>query len=418
MAELIIHRGSHQIGGICAEIRTKKTRLIIDFGENLPGTNEGVTISDDEMLDRVFANGDKPAAVLFTHYHSDHIGLVDKIPNDIPLYIGPTAKQLLQNLNYRTDFFKEEKLLPIIKKMNTYTAGAPQKFGDITVTPFQIGHSALDSYMFLIEADGKKILYTGDFRDHGIVCSKPTFDKLLEKCVRKIDVLVTEGTMFSRSEETVMNECELCKNAREIFSKHKYNFVLVSSTNLDSIMSFYHAMPKGKPFVCDYYQLIQILAANERFRTENKIGYLMYNLNSLIRTIDNQKDNKHFIGIDGLKEKGFVMLVRATDKFKPFLEMFDKSEACLVYSMWDGYLEGGKSENKAIIDFIKGWEEIPLHTSGHASIDCIKNLIEKTRPAVIIPMHSECPEEMPNISEFREYKDRIRVLNDGEAFDI
>lgn len=415
MAELIIHRGSHQIGGICAEIRTKETRLIIDFGENIPGTNEGVTISDDEMFDRVFAHGDNPAAVLFTHYHSDHIGLVDKIPNDIPLYIGPTAKQLLQNLNYRTDFFKEEKLLPIIKEMNTYTAGAPQKFGDITVTPFQIGHSALDSYMFLIEADGKKILYTGDFRDNGIVCSKKTFEKLLEKCVRKIDVLVTEGTMFSRSEETVMNEYELCKNAREIFSKHKYNFVLVSSTNLDSIMSFYHAAPKDKPFVCDKYQLSQMLTARNNFGTKKGGRYRRYNIISRITALENADFSDN---INKFKEKGFVMLVRATDKFKPFLEIFDKSEACLVYSMWDGYRKGGKNENKNIIDFMKGWNEIPLHSSGHASIDCIKNLIEKTSPAVIIPMHSECPEEMPDISEFREYKDRIRVLNDGEAFQI
>ena len=45
-------------------------------------------------------------------------------------------------------------------------------FGDIRVTPFVVDHSALDAYMFLIEIDGKKILFTGDFREHGITGEK------------------------------------------------------------------------------------------------------------------------------------------------------------------------------------------------------------------------------------------------------
>ena len=35
------------------------------------------------------------------------------------------------------------------------------------VTPFTVNHSAGDAYMLLIKVDGKTILHTGDFRDHG-----------------------------------------------------------------------------------------------------------------------------------------------------------------------------------------------------------------------------------------------------------
>ena len=31
--EIIIHRGTHQIGGCATEIRTSQSRIIIDFGE-------------------------------------------------------------------------------------------------------------------------------------------------------------------------------------------------------------------------------------------------------------------------------------------------------------------------------------------------------------------------------------------------
>ena len=36
--EIIIHRGTHQIGGCVTEIKTKETRIIIDMGTSLPGS--------------------------------------------------------------------------------------------------------------------------------------------------------------------------------------------------------------------------------------------------------------------------------------------------------------------------------------------------------------------------------------------
>jgi len=35
--KLIIHRGTHEIGGSCVEIETDKTRILIDFGMPLVG---------------------------------------------------------------------------------------------------------------------------------------------------------------------------------------------------------------------------------------------------------------------------------------------------------------------------------------------------------------------------------------------
>lgn len=415
MAEFIFHRGSHQIGGICAEIRTATSRVIIDFGANLPNTDDETSMSDDELYNSVFEGKEKPDAILFTHYHGDHIGLVERIPKDIPLYIGPTAKKICLNLHYRTDYVNKTNVSSIIKEIETYKAGEQIYFGDIKITPYQIGHSALDSYMFLIEADGKRILYTGDFRDHGIVCSRKTFEKLITTCVKKIDVLITEGTMFSRSENEIMNEYELCKRAREIFKNHKYNFVLVSSTNLDSIMSFYAATPKGKPFICDNYQLVQINTACNDFGSQNKIGYFRYNFRGGIYTIDK---GKFMMDMEMCKKHGFVMLVRAKDKFKPYLEMFKEKESCMIYSMWNGYLKGGKKEDSNIIDFLDGWRIEKLHTSGHASVDCIKRLIELTQPEKIIPMHSERSDEMVKIEQFSEFKDRIKSIDDGNVITI
>jgi ribonuclease J len=91
----------------------------------------------------------------------------------------------------------------------------------------------------------------------------------------------------------------------------------------------------------------------------------------------------------------------------------------IIYSMWEGYLKPEHAD-KALINFIKGHEAdmIPLHTSGHAYVETIAKLIEMTNPKVIIPMHTECADEFAKVAEFTPYKDRVRVLSDGEKYCI
>lgn len=36
----MIHRGSSQIGGCCTQISTGRSRILIDFGANLPGEDQ------------------------------------------------------------------------------------------------------------------------------------------------------------------------------------------------------------------------------------------------------------------------------------------------------------------------------------------------------------------------------------------
>ena len=50
MADLTIHRGTHQIGGCCTEISAGGHRILIDFGANLPGTDGDAQTKDREMV--------------------------------------------------------------------------------------------------------------------------------------------------------------------------------------------------------------------------------------------------------------------------------------------------------------------------------------------------------------------------------
>ena len=41
------------------------------------------------------------------------------------------------------------------------------EIGPFRITPQLVDHSAFDAYALLVEADGKRVYYSGDFRAHG-----------------------------------------------------------------------------------------------------------------------------------------------------------------------------------------------------------------------------------------------------------
>lgn len=425
--KITIYRGSHQIGGCVTEIKTGNHRIVIDFGQNLPGSKADDVMTDEELLHTVF-NGKTCDGVLFTHYHGDHIGMYKSIPRDIPLYIGSTAKKILEILTEKLDSIPHtvEKGLPRVQGMNVFLSGQKiSGFGDIRVTPFVVDHSALDAYMFLIEIGRKKILFTGDFREHGIAGEKNTFEKLINTYIGKIDILITEGTMLSRKEEAKWNpiqtEKDLGKRARELFQENKESVILVSSTNLDSIMEFYHALPWEMGFVCDAYQAKLMLAAMEdkgkyysKYRPEMihgkpRVLLIVGKMEGLER-----KQNCYEADFDILRNKGFTMLARES---KPMFaeKMAEFSDPLIIYSKWSGYLKG-EHANAKIQEFIGNHRMEKLHTSGHAYVETIEKLIRLTKPEVIIPMHTECADEFGRIEAFALYRDKVRVLQDGEGF--
>jgi ribonuclease J len=353
------------------------------------------------------------------------------------MYIGKTAKKILEIITERLDYINKDKGLEKIQKMKTYTVARKMKVAEgIKIKPLVVDHSALDAYMFLIEAGGKKILFTGDFRDHGIASNRGGFEAMINKHVGEVDILITEGTMLSRCEEAkrnpVQTEEELRRRAYEIFSENHENVVLVSSTNLDSMMEFYHAVPNDKAFVCDEYQAEVILAAIKDKGEFYPKRYCLHNIGNAPRNFYivgrqrklGKEEHCYHADWNKLREKGFVMLARPNRDpkrkkglFEGILEKLDHPK--IIYSMWEGYLKP-EHEDKALMNFIKGHEDdmISLHTSGHAYVETIAKLIGMTNPKVIIPMHTECADDFAKVAEFAPYKDRVMVLSDGEKYCI
>lgn len=460
-----IYRGANQIGGCATEICYGEERIVIDLGANLPGTDETVSISDKELVQKVF-NGRPCKGILFTHYHGDHYGLYSQIPEGIPMYIGEAAKDIVlvvaKTLLRVAEEDKKSTAENNVKKilsMKTYQHGKTIfKTGKIQVTPIMTDHSAMDAYMFLVEVAGKKILFTGDFRDHGIASENNRFWKTIEESVPKdVDILITEGTMLTRDEEVKLNlvhtEEELGKKAGEVLEERDYNFVLVASTNLDTIMELYRNTPKNKMFIVDAYQAEIMLTAMEH-RKDVFMQYGAYEMAGgkycrpiyIIGTREAGTDNVYVSGpvmmklreraekihpkfhigyadYKRMREKGIVMLVRPNryrekyeSCFEEVIREFSSEEMQLIYSMWKGYIEG-KKVDADILHMTKFFSHRKdLHTSGHAYVESIAKLINTVKPKKVIPMHTEFAKGFQEKEEFASCTAEIVLLKDMETY--
>ena len=392
--KITIHRGTHQIGGIAIEICTDRTRIFIDMGDELSLDSEFVPslLNIPGVTD---ANGCCDA-VFFSHYHGDHTGQMSHIRKDVPLYIGELAKKIMW-LTADHAIPRDNMLCEQILRMKTFCAGIKINIGDICITPYSIDHSACDSYMFLLEANGKSILYTGDFRLHGF--RGKAILKILRK-IGKVDVLITEGTTLSRSSRLVSTEYELQQRVKGYINNYKYVFVLCATTNLDRIIACARSVPYRKYSLCDEYQYKLVKTVCEHWHDFS----LFYKMPKL--TWFKYSPPERFAKLGGL------MFVRANSKFEAIIRQYDPAKSILLYSMWDGYRTKPGSKLMNFLTLTGTWEI--LHTSGHASQDDIRRVIETVDPKILIPVHTDKPEQMKMLCSNR----NVLILQDGEEFSL
>ena len=419
--KITIHRGIDQIGGCITEISTNIARILIDLGQNLPD-GKGVVndkFASREAIEKITQDID---AIFYTHYHGDHLGLFHYVHNNVRQYIGKAAKRVaickhtqLSYINGREELSAEE--IAGLKEMKELSPGQPVNIKDIKVIPYFVSHSAYDAYMFLIEADGKRLLHTGDFRGHGYLSKGllPTIEKLILP-KGKVNFLITEGTMLSRFGEKVMSENDLQKKATKIMTGYKNVFVMCSSTDMERLATFYAGNKQlKKPLVCDRFQ-------KNIFEIFTKSASKHTTLFSFDEVYDFNPNKSELINL--MTDKGFCMFVRATEKFEFYYQtlvsLLDPNETVLIYSMWKEYINtNGKHAIQRYIDFVSMFPNMEkLHTSGHASPECLTNVCNLVNPNLgIIPIHSEDSASYVNLP-IKEHLQQIILTSSNTVEDV
>ena len=389
---IIIHRGTHQIGGSAIEIITASTRIILDFGNELSLDEKYTPIDLD--IGGVTKGLPDCDGIVISHYHMDHLGqLISALP-EIPLYMGELSKEIaLIGAEYQN-----RCLYLRLLGANTFRGGDAFSIGEIRIRPLVIDHSAVDSYMFVIEAEGKRILYTGDFRMHGL--RHHVLHKLVDTYIGEIDVLITEGTLLSRDADDCTSEVAVLEDISSYIQDRKYVFVMCSSTNIDRIMGIWQNMPTDKVLICDAYQkrILDTMINNVYYESS------LYRRHDSPLVLNKGSYPKYYM------DHGFVSLVRGTEKFISQIKEFPKDDVRIIYSMWTGYIE----ENLALKALLETYPTYICHSSGHVTKDDLIKFIELVNPDAIIPVHTDNPERLEELVPHS----NVYVVNDNEPFII
>ena len=387
---IIIHRGTHQIGGSAIEISTKSTRIILDFGNELSLDEKYIPINLD--IDGVTKGMLDCDGIVISHYHMDHLGQLTSALPEIPLYMGELSKEIaLIGAEYQG-----RDLYLRLLGANTFRGGEAFSIGDIRIRPLVIDHSAADSYMFVIEAEGKRALYTGDFRMHGL--RHHVLDKLVNTYIGEVDILITEGTSLSRDADDCISEATVLDDISSYIQDGKYVFVVCSSTNIDRIMGIWQNMPSDKVLICDAYQkrILDTVINNVYYESS------LYRRHDSPLVLDKGKYPKYYM------DNGFVCLVRATENHISHIKEFPKDDVRIIYSMWTGYIE----ENLVLKNLLDTYPSYICHASGHVSKDDLIKFIELVNPDAIIPVHTDNPERLEKLVPHR----NVYVVNGNEPF--
>ena len=427
------HRGTHQIGGTCIELQSGDTRIVVDIGIPLTDVSgkrydfgqfkglSGPELVEKDVLPSVkgLYSWDKHSrpvdAVFISHSHKDHYGFLPYVSKSIPVYMSEGCKKLLGVAYYfgQSDYDPEDAV--VIKSWEEFKAG------DFTVTPYLVDHSAVDAFAYLVEAGGKKVFYSGDFRGHGR--KSVLFKRMISNPPEDIDTLLMEGSMIGRGNQAYKDENAIQSRIEKILkSSNNISFLFTSSQNIDRLVSAYKACIKTEHiFVIDIYtayildKLRKVSKGIPQFNWRNiKVKFLKHQADTLAKKVSTKllyHYNTQKIDIFEInrKKNKILMLARDNSIFPKTIKGIDNPRgATVIYSMWGGYL------NDRFRDFCanKGLTIEQVHTSGHATAEDLKAFAKAISPKTLIPIHTFEGKQYPEMFE------NVRILKDGELFKV
>jgi ribonuclease J len=409
-----IHRGTREIGGTCIELESAGSRILLDLGLPLNAADLASTPLPD--IDGLRNGSANLLAIVLSHGHRDHWGLVPKANSDIPLVMGEATERILRAA---ADFVPDAAALKASKHLAN---GKRLEIGPFSIMPRLVDHSGFDAYAMEIEAGGKRLFYSGDLRAHGRKAA--LFEALIHDPPRNIDVMLMEGSSLGRLDDDGTFPTE--QALEEIFVERFKDapgmaLVACSAQNIDRVVTIYRAaLRTGRTLIVDAYAAEVLKATGHDSIPKAVAGW------SNLAVFIPQRQRMQ------LKARGIAPLV---DNYRPFrlwpeqlaerasravmlfrgwmmqdLEAAGAlSGARLFWSQWDGYLSAGSAGGALKSDCER--RGIPfevIHTSGHASPGDLKRLASAVAPKKLIPIHTFQRDRFPMLFA------NVLVADDGQ----
>ncbi len=434
--KLTPYGGIDEIGGNCFLFEAENANVLFDFGRSfknegiyyagflLPRTSQGLTdfleFNIIPKINGLYADdfdvnfpGDRKRiqGCFLSHAHMDHYGNINLLSEDIPVYMGETAKIILTSVQEtsRPRFGRPYIRPPSEKRpsnVRTFRTGDTIQISGLTITPVHVDHSIPGAYAFILE-DRKEDLvigYSGDVRLHGWR-QDLTADFIRIAKEKGVQILLMEGTNID--EDFDQNEPQVQQDVSESIQNTK-GLAIANYTlrDIDRFRSFYIAAVENSRKL-----LINLKQAH-------LLKLLQRDINLDIPSIDDpsievyqrpkgryyrweqeiiQDPEIHIINDPGFEHQKYIFHC----DFWNLTDLIDiqPKNATYFYSHGDPFSEEGIIDYNRMMEWVKAFkfDFRQFHASGHAPRKDLQHIVEEIAPEILIPIHSENPEKYKEI---------------------
>jgi len=349
-------------------------------------------------------------AVFLSHAHTDHCDYIRWLRDDLEIYATPLTRAIILareassqpvSTFYRMARF-DSSLFGVVeeKKIMTLNFGEGIRKGEFEFQAFEVDHSIRGAAGFLVESEGLKLAYTGDFRCHG--CRTEHTENFIEAAAKfKPDILIIEGTNIIRS--SLQSEAEVKTKISSLISRTE-GLVLASFSpvDFDRLKTFSKAAQENKRklaistrqfFILNFLQEEGLVNLNELFLEKPCVFYRKKEvprlwektvLSSWPLTVDIQEVGKN--------QRDFVLNFSYYD-MNEAAEITFRPGSVFILSQSEPFNEEMEIDFQKLLNWLEhfGLPLYVVHASGHASAFDLREVVARIKPEKVFPVHTERP---------------------------
>ncbi|MGB9763633.1 MAG: MBL fold metallo-hydrolase [Minisyncoccia bacterium] len=470
--KLTFFGGAKEIGGNKILLQDKGTNIFLDFGKSYkeyaqyfeefvnPRTVHGIKdyleldlipynsllYRDDlleiyqkeepELFEKFKSNGINVDGVLVSHGHFDHIGYLAFIKENIPVFLTLDTKKVLETYSiFKPPSLENEiinisiphSLPPLKRKKKERKIEIVSNFKkfvlkDLEIIPIFVDHSVPGATMYLIKGS-KNILYSGDFRLSEIP------EKDLEKIYQflskeKIDYFLCEGTRIK--EMNILREKDVFNKALNVSSKVKglivADYSLSDITRFKTLNRVALEIKRKIALPFNYFAYLSLLKEKKMdigdfsnvVLYEKKKGNLKKWEKELLRKYS-------FVDYKEIrKNQNKYLVILNFYQIQELIDLQPNSDSYYLRAITEPHSEESEISEERFINWVEHFKMQGLkngkferaHISGHVSGKELEEFIAKIKPDLVIPIHTEYPEE------FKKMHKNVIIVEKGKTINI
>ena len=483
MTSLTFYGGVGEIGGNKILLEDKDTRVFLDFGMSFssgaeffseflgPKKCNGVgdyidlgLVPDlkglyrEDYLKKMRRGAEEKAfdGILLSHAHFDHNGYFNLLRPDIPVYCSQASKCVMDMLDTTSnmgEFLREKVSFCFVPKkrgdgLKRLDCRDPdgnafreievrdKKFtiGSLGITPLPVDHSLPGAMAYAIETSSGVIIYSGDFRFHGL--NKELTEKFVEKATSfEPELFICEGT---RVDSNVTETEKDVYDAVTEFSKDSDNLIIANYPvrDTDRMTTFNNAAKDNdRKLVVSLRQAYLLKVFEETGENAPRLDdvsiYLPRKSWGLITDdeVDGELvygdyekweyefiDRKNAITCEELRENQDDYIWRCDFfELKEIIDIKPKKNSRYIWSVTEPFDLKMKLNEEIIFNWLNHFDisqVVRKHVSGHANRMDLERTIKTIKPKTLIPIHTDHPDL------FNKMHENTKMVEFGGTFEL